>query len=83
MPIKPRGPVIFQCDGDDCEEEIEGVPHEWWKADIPSYPHPCKRHYFFCSITCLVAFLIREGEAVVRPPRRLKEECMTSERTAR
>jgi len=77
MPTVPRGPVFYQCDGEACEEQIEGVPHGWWKVDVPqvkgrfSGPY---RHYFLHNVECLIPFIIRQGEAIVRPPRRENAE---------
>jgi hypothetical protein len=73
MPTLPRGPAKYQCDGADCLETVVGVPHQWWKASVPEDQgrfNGRKRHYWLHSAECLLAFILKEGEAIVHPPAR-------------
>jgi len=71
MPVKPRGPIVYECDLEGCQKTIQGVPHSWWKASTthPRYGFTDRRkHFFLCCSHHLIEWLREAGEAIVSPP---------------
>lgn len=72
MPSLPRGPIVYQCDGDDCMNKIESGRAEWWELLVPVHARQ-RRHYWFCSFEHLLPSLVEEGQGIVKAPSKQEE----------